>query len=26
MVVFAMSQPDDVDFNESLFRLVSQEL
>jgi NADP-dependent 3-hydroxy acid dehydrogenase YdfG len=26
MVVFAMSQPDDVDINEILFRPVSQEL
>ena len=26
MVVFAMSQPDDVDTNEILFRPVSQEL
>ena len=26
MVIFAMSQPDDVDINEILFRPVSQDL
>lgn len=26
MVIFAMSQPDDVDVNEILFRPISQEL